>query len=411
MIMEEKATQVSIKEHNIGLIIKNVKENQSVTRIRLNIVTKLAKSTISDLVSYLIDKKVLSEGEKINSKLGKKPIILKFNKDFFYIIAINIGIGYITVAIANLFGDIIIKVKHRNDARGSRKNILNNIFNTVEEALKKSEINFKKIYLISIGTHGVVDPKSKVVTHAPYFKNWSGINLYEVFNKKYKKDVVVENSINLGTIGEQWKTYPNISNLIYLNVNYGVGAGIIINKKLVTGTHGSTGEISYLPILKNYDFERLKDNTLELGLFESQIDIAGIVNKVKEVAQRIKTDKNFKREIADIDFEYICKLYNDPNSNFIKKVIDEDVLKVLAIGIASVITIIDTEIVVISGAIIDLGEKFIKRLKDEVYYIVPFKPEIVTSSLKKDAIILGAVKFGINHMDNLFYNHFFSIRL
>ena len=100
--MEKKATQTSIKQHNIGLILRNIKGKESTTRIKLNAVTGLAKSTISDLVSFLIDKKVLSEGKKIASKIGKKPIILKFNNSLFYIAAVNIGIGFITVAITDL---------------------------------------------------------------------------------------------------------------------------------------------------------------------------------------------------------------------------------------------------------------------------------------------------------------------
>jgi len=408
--MEKKATQISIKERNIGLILRNIKEGNSITRIKLNSVTGLAKSTISDLVSFLIDKKILFEGKKVDSKLGKKPIILKFNKNIFYIIAVNIGIQYITVAITNLFGEIVTKVKRDNHAKDSRKKILENIFKTIDEAMKKSEIPWEKIYLISIGTHGVVDPATKVVTHAPYFKNWSGINIYQTFAEKYGKDVVVENGVNLGAIGEGWKEYKDTNYLIYLNVNIGVGAGLIINGKLITGKHGSTGEISYLPIMINHDFKKLKKNTLELGFFESQADIVGITNKVRRQASKNIISNRHKIDIEDIDFEYICNFYNDSGNNFIKEIIDNEVLRILAIGIASIITFIDTEVIVINGAIINLGEKFINKLKETIYSIIPFRPKIVTSNLKEDATILGAIKYGINYMDSLFYNQFFSIK-
>ncbi len=407
--MEKKATQTSIKEHNIGLILNYVKENEFISRIKLSRVTGLAKSTISDLVSYLIDKEVLFESKKIESKLGKKPKILKFNKNIFYILAVNIGIGYITVAVSNLFGELLTKVKKANDAKDSRKNILQNIFNTIDEALEKSGIPWEKIYLVSVGTHGVVDPVTKIVTHAPYFKNWSGINLYQVFKNKYNKDVIVENGVNLGAIGEQWKQYKDTDNLIYLNIHYGVGAGLIINGRLEIGKHGSSGEISYLPIIMNCDFEKLKKNTLELGLFESQVDIIGITNKIKSQIMKNSINNNLTREVEDINFNYICKFYNDHNDNFIQEIIENEVLKILAIGISCIITIIDTEVIVINGAIINLGEKFIDKLKKTIYSIVPFKPKIEVSSLKKDAAILGAVKYALNYMDDLFYNHFFSI--
>ncbi|MDD3777524.1 MAG: ROK family protein [Actinomycetota bacterium] len=395
--MEKKATQTSIKQHNIGLILRNIKGKESTTRIKLNAVTGLAKSTISDLVSFLIDKKVLSEGKKIASKIGKKPIILKFNNSLFYIAAVNIGIGFITVAITDLMGEILVKIKSKNNINDSRENILNNIFATIDNAVKKSNINWNQVYLISIGTHGAVDPVTKVINHAPYFKNWSGINLYEIFRQKYKKEIVVENGVNLGAIGVRWKEYPQVDNLVYLNIHYGVGAGLLLKGMLETGKHGNSGEISYLPILLNYDLQKLKKNTLELGLFESQVDIISITNAINHLTGQ------------KLEFDDISKLYKSGAHKLINQVIDEEVIKILAIGIATIITIIDTEIIVINGAIIDLGQDFIDKLKQTIYGIIPFKPKIITSGLKRDAAILGAIKYGLDYMDNLFFNNFFSI--
>jgi len=402
----KKATQESIKEHNIGLILRNIKEEKQITRIKLNKITGLAKSTVSDLVNFLIRKKVIFEDKKAESKIGKKPTMLKFNKNYFFIVAIDIGTENLVVTLANSFGETIYKIKEKNYPRKDRNQILNNIFSAVDKLLKKSDISLKKIYLYSIGTHGVVDPKSKIVTHAPYLTNWSGIDLIKIFNKKYKKEVILENSVNLGATGEQWMYYKNINNLVYLDINHGIGAGIIIDNKIVTGNRGTMGEISYLPILKKYNYKKLKENKFELGLFESQVDVSGIVNKAKE--KLIKLEKNNK-----INFDIICDYYNDTSDNFVKDIIkdliDNNTIKVLAIGIASIISIIDTEIIVINGDILKLGNKFIDKLKREIYSITPFKPKIVVSKLKEDAHIEGAIKNGINYLNDLLYNHFLSL--
>jgi len=409
MVMEnKKATQESIKEHNVGLILRNIKEEEQITRIKLNRKTGLAKSTVSDLVNFLISKKVVFEGKKAESKIGKKPTILKFNKNYLLTIAIDIGIENITVVLANSFGEIIYKVNRKNSPRKDRNQILNNIFSIVDKLLKNSDISIGKIYLYSIGTHGVVNPKSKIVTHAPYLANWSGIDLVKIFNKKYKKKVILENSVNLGAIGEQWRNYKDIKNLVYLDIDYGIGAGIIINNKIVTGNRGTMGEISYLPILKKYNYKKLKENKFELGLFESQVDVGGITNKLKDELIKLKKNSrlNFPKKINEINFNIICDYYNDNSDNFIKDLIDNDIIKILAIGIASIISIIDTEIIVINGDILKLGNKFINKLKKGIYDITPFKPKIVVSKLKENAHIEGAIKNGINYLNNLLYNHF-----
>ncbi|GAH55687.1 unnamed protein product, partial [marine sediment metagenome] len=101
--------------------------------------------------------------------------------------------------------------------------------------------------------------------------------------------------------------------------------------------------------------------------------------------------------------------YNSPGDNPVKKIIDNDIIKMLAIGIASVIAVIDTKIIIINGRIIELGDNFFNKFKKEIYDITPFKPDIVISKLKKDASITGEVKFGLNYMDDLLYNRFFSL--
>lgn len=407
----KKATQESIQEHNLGLILRLIKENKNFSRAKLSVKTGLSKSTISGLVDILINKKIITEGAKIDSNRGKKPTILQFKQNYCYVMAINIGIKFITVAITDLYGEIIYKIKKRNLPINSKEKILGNIFNIIEEALDSSGISLKKIYLLSIGTHGIVNPKTNKILFAPYLPKLQGVNLVEIIEKKYKKKVIIDNAVNLGALGEHWKNQNDINNLVYLFIHYGIAAGIIIDDKLAVGTNGSMGEIAYLPILKKYDIKKIKENKREMGLFESQVDIVGITNTVRRELQKQKdsSEINLDKDIDKIDFDDICKYYNSPSDNLIKKIIGGDIIKMLAIGIASLIAVIDTEVIIVNGRIIELGNNFINKFRDEIYDITPFKPRIVISDLKKDASIIGEIKFGLNHMDDLLYNRFFSL--
>jgi glucokinase len=407
----KKATQESIQEHNLGLILRLIKENKNFSRAKLSVKTGLSKSTISGLVDILIKKKIITEGAKIDSSRGKKPTILQFKRNYCYVMAINIGIKFITVAITDLYGDIIYKIKKKNFPINSEEKILGNIFNLIEEALDNSGISLKKIYLLSIGTHGIINPKTNRILFAPYLPKLQGINLVEIIKKKYNKEVIIENGVNLGALGEHWKSQSDINHLVYLLIHYGISAGIIIDNKLAAGTNGSMGEIAYLPILKKYDIKKIKENKREMGLFESQVDIVGITNTIRRELKKQKDSSgiDLNKDIDKIDFDDICKYYNSPGDNMVKRIIDCDIIKMLAIGIASLIAVIDTEVIIVNGRIIELGNNFIDKFRDEIYDITPFKPRIVISNLKKDASILGEIKFGLNHMDGLLYNRFFSL--
>ena len=136
----KKATQESIQEYNMGLILKLIKENKNFSRAGLSIKTELSKSTISGLVDILISKKLITEGDKINSSRGKKPTTLHFNKTYCHIMAINIGINFFTVAITDLYGEILYRIKKKNFPKKNKDGILVNLCNIIEEAIDNSKI-------------------------------------------------------------------------------------------------------------------------------------------------------------------------------------------------------------------------------------------------------------------------------
>jgi predicted NBD/HSP70 family sugar kinase len=407
----KKATQESIQEYNLGLILKLIKENKNISRVMLSIKTKLSKSTISGLVDILISKKLITEGDKINSSRGKKPTTLHFNGTYCYLMAINIGINFFTVVITDLYGEILYRIKKKNSPKKNKNGILDNLFNIIEEAIDNSKISMERIYLFSIGTHGIVNPETKKIMLAPYLPKLQETNLVDIIKEKYKKEVIIENSVRLGALGEHWKNYSNIDNIVYISIHYGTAAGIIIDGKLAIGTNGTMGEIAYLPILKKYNPKKIKENKFGLGLFESQIDIVGITNTIKDKLKTLEksTGPEINKNIDKIDFDYICKRYNSAGDNAIKKTIDNDIIKILAMGIASVIAVIDAKIIIINGGIIELGSDFFDKFKKEIYDITPFKPDIVISKLKRDAPIIGEIKFGLNYIDDLLYNRIFSL--
>ncbi len=82
-----------------------------------------------------------------------------------------------------------------------------------------------------------------------------------------------------------------------------------------------------------------------------------------------------------------------------KDLINKGIIKTMALGIAAMIIIMDPEIVVINGEIIDFGEDFLELLKAEVYKLIPFKRQIVFSELREKSGLYGAIKNGLDWID------------
>ena len=407
-----KASKQTIREHNLGLIIKNVLEHGEITRSKISKNTGLARSTISGLVTFLISKNILFEHKKGKSEIGKKPTIIRFNNSFYCFIIIIVDIEIITTCLANISGEILYTTYKKNYPRKNREQILKNIFTSIELLLGETKIDLSKIYLFSIGTHGVVNHETNMISNAPYLKGWSGTNIVDILKSKYKKDAIIEKDVNLSAIGEHWKNhYSRQKNIIFITIDHGVGAGIIINDKLITGKKGRMGEIGYLPISTNRTFGELKNNRVELGLFESVVNINGIVKRVKEEYRNNPPDKENKNAIDEkkIDFEYICNNYQNQSNSLINNIIDEELIPTIAIGITSIISVIESDIIIINGEILKLGDSFMSGLIKAIYAITPFRPEILVSKLKENGPVEGAIKYGIDFLKDKLYKNIFSL--
>ena len=152
----------------------------------------------------------------------------------------------------------------------------------------------------------------------------------------------------------------------------GIGAGIIINRKLYKGANDAAGEVGYLLI----DPEYAPKSTRDYGCLEKLSSYKVIVEKARE-----KMGKNFR--VMDV-----FKMAAEGNSIALGIVIEA--LKYLAYGIGNISCVLDPELVIIGGGISILPPRFLEEIKMNIKEIIPFVPKIEFSKLGEDGVLIGA---------------------
>jgi len=391
--MLKKYNQKFLKAKNQSRILKILKQDGPSTRAQLAKNLGIARSTVSEICNEMVFYKILNEGKKIDGNLGKRPILINFNKNYYYLIIVVITSSETNIVVSNLIGEIISEdVIDYQEETISAKEIIELAFKKIDEII--NNLGLEKICLISLGSPETLDIKTGKIKWAPYIKDWMGVDLKELFYEKYKIDVIVKDHVKLETIGEQWKSYNNTENLIYIVVTYGIGSGAIIDGKLREGKNGYLGEIAFLPISEEINYDELLKGNKNLGYFESQCDIKKIIEIVNKYLSGKYGNKNYKKikNFSEVKF-----LYNTEKE--ITDIVNNSVIKTLALGIASIIVVLDPEIVVINGEIVELGNDFLKLLKTEIYKIIPYRIEVVFSELRERSRIFGAIKNGLDYID------------
>jgi predicted NBD/HSP70 family sugar kinase len=392
-------------EINKSIVLNYLRENKYISRATVARDLNISAPTVSKIVEGLIKEGYVIEIGKDKSTGGKRPTMLNFNSDIGCVIGVDLGKDKFRIARSNLSGDILDKYVGF-EIFYKDKELLNKIVKEVESFINKINLsdsqNQKIIPLkaICIGVPAIVDINTGKVIGAPLFEGWENLNIKEVFAKRFNLQIFVENSTNISAIGENYYGEgKRFSDLIYLEVSEGIGAGLIIDNRLFRGSYSSSGEVAFTVS----GLENLYSTYKYKGYME---EVASPRCIKREAIKAIKDGKKtllseiISNNLTKIDSSIVCKaaLLGDSLSNKIIKNIVEN----LAIIVINLTLIVNPQIIVIGGDICALPEVdklFINPIKDIVKNVIPFKsPEIKISLLGEDTGILGSTFFAIDNL-------------
>lgn len=218
----------------------------------------------------------------------------------------------------NLIENWVINTDDSDDASNK---IFIDIQKSCIDKLKEHSISIKDVLGIGIGIPGPIENKSNLVAKCANLK-LNPCNIVEKFNFPEHVKIIVENDANMATLGEYSCGAGNLaSDLIFIVIGTGIGAGIISNGKLVTGTNGAAGEIGHMLVPCNHLYELSSDSFEEVEKLVSGINLeklaerflklpeykASILHSVQPSAKNIfsNQDDELSRKLIDIMSYYI----------------------------------------------------------------------------------------------------------
>jgi predicted NBD/HSP70 family sugar kinase len=289
------------------------------------------------------------------------------------------------------------------------KDLLEKVIKEIQMFIDDVELNNseKNVELkgICIGIPADIDSERGKILSSSLFADWENMNLKEVFSKNLNIKVFIENSKNMSAIGEKnlgaGKDYKDF---VILEVGEGIGAGIIIDDQLYRGSSFSAGEVGFIiddkkQLYSTYKIKGAMEKSASPNILEK--DIIKIIksNKKTMVNELVKGNLN------NISSSIVCEaaiLGDKASIGIIKNSVEK-----LSIIVLNLVLILNPEIIVIGGDILELPEVerlFIEPIKEIITNVVPFKnPVIKTASLGVDAGVLGCSIYAISHILGTLY--------
>ncbi|MCC3357886.1 ROK family transcriptional regulator [Bacillus sp. REN16] len=241
--------QQVVKKNNKALVLQLIIENEPISRADIAQTSGLNKTTVSTLVTELLEEDLIFESGPGASSGGRRPVILHFNKDAGYAIGIDIGVNYVLSVITDLKGNILIE-KNQTVGRTTYASIMNIVQDMIQSLMDEMPKSRYGIVGIGVGVPGIVNNEGSILL-APNL-GWSNIQFKEELEKLYKVPVIIENEANAGAVGEQqFGAGQDNENILYISAGIGIGVGIIVNKELYKGKNGFSGEMGHMIIDMN----------------------------------------------------------------------------------------------------------------------------------------------------------------
>ncbi|MBN2458258.1 ROK family protein [Candidatus Woesearchaeota archaeon] len=293
-----------------------------------------------------------------------------------YAIAIDFGGTKISGAVITDTGRIIKKIRQPTELNKGKKHILKNIVAVIKDLHGTAD---KRISGIGISMPGFIDDSGRVVFAGGTLSCLTGFNLKRYLALRTGLSVSIENDANTFALAEATygagKGYRVVLGIIW---GTGIGGGVVVNRRVLRGAFGAAGEFGHMVI----------DPTIKSGprCGCGQRACLEMLSSGKNIARMYK---RLGGKIRDAD---VKSIYNS-KERIAKKVIG-DAIQNLGLGLATVVQVVNPEIIVIGGGVSKLPDEVYSQLKKELKkYAMPILTKdlrIVRHNISDDAGILGA---------------------
>lgn len=309
-----------------------------------------------------------------------------------YCFGIDIGGTTVKCGLFTVEGQLIDKWEIVTDKSEQGRKILKDVAATVADKMREKKVTAEDVEGLGVGVPGPVLLKS--VVKGCVNLGWAEYNVKEALERALKEEldgkyfsVSVENDANVAALGELWQgTGKGNRSLVMVTLGTGVGGGIVLDGKILSGATGAAGEIGHMPVL--YD-EPETCNCGKKGCLEQIASATGIVRHAKRVLA-----KNDKASVLRKDSLTAKDVFDGFKADDeLAKVIVNDVSECLATALAHITCVVNPEVIVIGGGVSKAGQVLTdtvtKYYKEKAFHACR-DTKIVLATLGNDAGIYGA---------------------
>jgi len=243
----------SLRRLNRLRVIHALRAEGLISRADIARATGLSRSTVSSLVADLqADGLVVETGEPgaaRGAQGGRPPILLAFDAAAGAAVGIDFGHSHLRVAVSDLSSSILAEHSVPLDTDHEAREGLDAAVALVNDTLAEAGVPRERVIGAGLGLPGPVHQGTGFVESPSILPGWAGLGAAAEMRERLELPVIVDNDANLGALAEAaFGAGRSASDLVYVKVSSGIGAGLILDGRLYRGALGVAGELGHVVV-------------------------------------------------------------------------------------------------------------------------------------------------------------------
>src|SRR5574344_1136572 len=166
-----------------------------------------------------------------------------------YRIGVDVGGTNVKIALIDTTGKITYSNSIPTVTEMGYEYTLSNIKQAIKDLMSETKTSQETIDGIGFGFPGLIDYKKGVITNLPNMPGWMNVPVAKIMEKEFGIPTRLDNDVNCAALGELgYGAGKGAENIVCITVGTGIGAGIIINGKLVRGASNCAGELGHVKL-------------------------------------------------------------------------------------------------------------------------------------------------------------------
>lgn len=381
-----------------------VYKNKSLKRLIINQLDKVGKTTITELskelnisvpkitslVTELIEDGLIKDNGKFDSTGGRRASVYGLVSDAGFFVGVDVKHYYINLGLLDFKKHLVtskekvpFKLENTPESFDALLLIIKTFIHELNPAFVKD-----KILGLGLNLSGRIN-NTTGYSYSYFYFNEEPLSV--IIQKEIGIQTFIENDSRAMAYGEFCNgDSKDARNVLFINMDYGIGLGILIDGKLYYGKSGFGGEFGHIPIFDN----EIICHCGKKGCLETEASGLALIRKFKEKIQQGSTSSVMKKKKDLNDISLLDIILAAKNEDTLCIELLSEISEKLGKGIAILINIFNPELLILGGTLSETGDYLRLPIRSAInkysLSLVNTDTQLKLSKLGEKAGVIGA---------------------